>query len=57
MDPKLAKEIKLRLKAPMIVVERIVEGQQVPKVFGQAALRELKIIQEIAEKAGKSKCK
>ena len=53
----MAQKIKLRLKAPTVVAERIAEGRQVPKVFGQAAWRELKLIQRIVEKAGELKCK
>jgi hypothetical protein len=57
VDHQLIQEIKLRLKAPAVVIERIAEGRQVPKVFGKAALSELKLIQEMLEKAGEVKCK
>ena len=49
MRHNLAKEIKLRLKAPIVIAERISQGRQVPKVFGKAALSELKKIQKAVE--------
>jgi len=53
---KTSDEIKLRLKAPMVVAERIAKGRYVPKVFGKAVLSELKKIQKAAKKLdGKSK--
>ena len=47
MRYNLTEEIKLRLKAPMVIAERIAQGRQVPKVFGKAALSELKKIQKV----------
>lgn len=46
MSGKLQAEIKLRLKAPMIALEKIVQGRYLPKVFAEAALDELKKAQK-----------
>ena len=48
-------EINLRLKAPMIALERIAKGHHLPKIFAQAALDELKKAQKLAEKLGRQK--
>ncbi|MCA9398516.1 MAG: hypothetical protein KC618_02120 [Candidatus Omnitrophica bacterium] len=43
-------EIQLRLKAPMIALERVAEGRHLPKVFADAALEELKTAEQLLEK-------
>ena len=40
-------EIKLRLKAPIIALEKVSKGQYLPRIFAQAALDELRKIQKI----------
>ena len=49
-------EINLRLKAPAIALERIVKGKYLPKIFAEAALIEIEIIQKlIGQGNGKQK--
>ena len=47
MDAKIAKEIQLRLKAPITALERVARGQPLPKIFAEAALDELLKLQEL----------
>jgi len=42
MDKKLIDEIELRLKAPIIALERIAEGRHLPQIFADVAMCELK---------------
>lgn len=37
-------EIQLRLKAPMIALERIANGRYLPEIFARTALQELRKI-------------
>ena len=55
MTYKLIQEIQLRLKAPIIALERIARGQYLPKVFAGAALDEIKKMQKLVEKLEKQK--
>jgi hypothetical protein len=48
---KFTKEIRLRLKAPIVAMEKIAKGKYLPKVFAKATLDELKIIQRLIKKA------
>jgi len=50
MDTRIAKEIQLRLKAPITALERVAQGQPLPKIFAEAALDELLKLQELAIK-------
>ncbi|MCB9772253.1 MAG: hypothetical protein H6754_06845 [Candidatus Omnitrophica bacterium] len=43
----IAKEINLKLKAPMIALERLAEGRSLPVIFAKAGLEELETIQEL----------
>lgn len=52
MEKILFDEFEIRLKAPIIALEKIVAEQYLPKVFARAALEELKLIQRMVEKAG-----
>ena len=47
MNNKLIKELNLRLKAPMIAMEKIVRGKYLPGVFACAALEELNKIRRL----------
>ena len=38
----LVQEIRLRLRAPVVALERIARGQPLPKIFVEGALDELK---------------
>jgi hypothetical protein len=53
MKLKTRKEIKLRLKAPMIALERVAQGQYLAAIFADAALDELRKIQRLLEETGK----
>ena len=44
------KEIQLRLKAPMIALERLSNGRYLPQVFAEASFNELWEIQRLTEK-------
>jgi len=44
------KEIQLRLKAPMIALERLSNGRYLPQVFAEVAFNELWEIQRLTEK-------
>lgn len=55
MTTKISVEVNLRLKAPMIALERIAKGQHLPKIFAEAALDELKKAQKLADRLGKQK--
>jgi len=50
MDRKLIKEFKLKLKAPMVALEKIVQGRYLPKVFAGAALAELRKLEGLLDK-------
>lgn len=53
MDEKVIDELKLRLQAPIIAMERIAEGSSLPQVFVDAALSELKAVEELLSKLKK----
>ena len=57
MSPKLNKEIQLRLKAPLIALEKISNGRYLPKVFAKAALSELRIIEGLIQQEKVKECK
>jgi hypothetical protein len=42
---KFIEEIRLRLKAPAIALEKIAKGKYFPKVFAEAALSEIRKLQ------------
>ena len=50
MDRKNTEEFQLRLKAPMIALERVYAGKYLPKVFVHAALEELSKAQKLANR-------
>jgi len=50
MATKIVKDIQLRLKAPMIALERLSNGRYLPQVFAEAAFNELWEIQRLTEK-------
>ena len=56
MTQDLCKEIQLRLKAPIIALEKIVARKYLPKVFAEAGLNELRGIKQLSKKL-KGKCK
>lgn len=49
----LIEEIQLRLKAPLIVLEKITGRRYLPKIFANAALDELIGIQKLINKLEK----
>ncbi len=55
MNEKYIEEFQLRLKAPLIALERIAKGQHLPKIFVGAALGELKKAHKLADKMGRKK--
>ena len=54
-DYELSEGFRLRLKALMVALERIVKGQDLSKIFAEAALDELKKVQELTDRLGKQK--
>jgi len=48
-DNKFTEEIGLRVKAPIVAMEKIAKGRYLPRVFAEAALDELKIIQRLTK--------
>ena len=55
MNHKVTEELQLRLKAPTIALERITQGQHLPKIFAEAALDELKKVEKLVGKLLKQK--
>jgi hypothetical protein len=53
MSKILIDELEIRLKAPVIVLEKIVNEKVLPKVFARAAWDELKKAQAIVTKLKK----
>lgn len=51
----LMEEIRLRLRAPFIALDRLAKGRHLPKVFAEAALDELKKAVELLAKLEKQK--
>lgn len=51
----LIEELKLRLRAPFIALDRLANGTHLPKVFAEAALEELKKAVELIAKLEKQK--
>ena len=47
---KLINEIQIRLKAPVVALERIARGQNLPKAFVKEALNELGRFRELLDK-------
>ena len=48
-------ELRLRLRAPFVALDRVVKGRNLPKVFAEAALEELKKVVELIAKLDKQK--
>ncbi len=55
MYKEITKEIELRLKAPMIALEKISKEKYLPNVFAQAALDELRKVQQLINKLNEKK--
>lgn len=55
MNHKFIEEMRLRLKAPFIALDRLAKGRHLPKVFAEAALEELKKAVELLVKLEKQK--
>lgn len=55
MNHKFIEEMRLRLKAPFIALDRLAKGRHLPKVFAEAALDELKKAVELLAKLEKQK--
>jgi len=53
MKKSIFDELEIRLKAPIVALEKIVEGKSLPKVFARVALEELKKVQAIVKKTSK----
>ena len=49
MDSKRIEEIKLRLKAPMIILEKIIRGH-FHKIFAKVVFEEFKKVQKLLDK-------
>lgn len=48
-------ELRLRLRAPFVALDRLAKGRHLPKVFAEAALEELKKAVELIAKLEKQK--
>ena len=55
MDHKFVEELRLRLRAPFVALDRLAKGRHLPKVFAEAALEELKKAVELLAKFEKQK--
>ncbi len=55
MDRKLIEELRLRLRAPFVALDRLAKGRHLPKIFAEAALEEFKKAVELIVKLEKQK--
>jgi len=55
MNQKLMEELRLRLKAPFIALNRLAKDRHLPKIFAEAALDELKKAVELLARLEKQK--